>query len=274
MSRDNAARTTGRELKQSNICQSVDASGLTGTCDRTIRPTSVDELRTALLEAAAIQQRVTVRGAGTGLSGGAVPDGGLLVSLDRLEKKIVIDPQEMQVEVSASVTIAEIEEATRQIGLFYPPDPTEPAASIGGTIATNASGARTFRYGPTARWVDALTLLLVDGDEISLRRREVIASEGSMLLTTKNGREIDVPIPVRPDIDVTKNTAGYQLDDALDAIDLVVGSDGTLGIITSATLRLLERPEKTLSLLIFFSLFISQANYNRSLRVVHVFQLG
>src|SRR5205085_4964655 len=108
--------------------------------------------------------------------------------------------------------------------------------SIGGTIATNASGARSFRYGATRRWVMRLRVVLADGRILDVGRGEPIDFEPG-----------NIPLPA-----VTKNTAGYLLRTGMDWVDLFIGAEGTLGVITEATLRLLPAPKAVLAGLVFF----------------------
>src|SRR5260370_10544789 len=122
-------------------------------------------------------------------------------------------------------------------GDFSPPDPTETAAGIGGTIATNASGSRSFRYGDTRRHVLRLRVILMDGRVLDVRRRDAV----------------DFPIPEIPIPQTTKHTAGYRLSPGMDWIDLFVGSEGTLGVVTEAELRLLPSPAEFLAGVVFFT---------------------
>ncbi len=136
----------------------------------------------------------------------------------------------------AGVSLEALQAAASGTGQFYAPDPTEWTASIGGTIATNASGSRSFRYGSTRRHVRALRVALMDGRVLNVRR----------------GDKIDFAVPALPLPATTKNTAGYQLAPAMDWIDLFTGSEGTLGIVTEAELQLLPIPADLLAGVVFF----------------------
>jgi len=127
--------------------------------------------------------------------------------------------------------------AALRSGQFYPPDPTETGSAIGGNIATNASGARSFRYGATRRWVERLRVVLAAGTVLDIARGEAIDFDPGT-----------VPLPR-----VTKNTAGYLLRPGMDWVDLFIGSEGTLGVITQATLRLLPAPAAVLAGVVFFT---------------------
>jgi FAD/FMN-containing dehydrogenase len=119
---------------------------------------------------------------------------------------------------------------------FYAPDPTEWGASIGGTIATNASGSRSFQYGDTRRHVRALHVVLASGELLPLRR----------------GEKPPFALPAIAAPDTTKNTAGYFLRPGMDYLDLFIGSEGTLGIVTRAELQLLPAPASLFTGVVFF----------------------
>ncbi len=214
-----------------------DASGFRGHADRIIVPDG--EAARAAAEQVASGARpgpatpVTIAGAGTGLTGARVPEGGWVISLEKFTR-LEIHPG--YAIAGAGVLLKDLQGAAQRTGQFYPPDPTETWASIGGTIATNASGSRSFRYGSTRRWVETLRVVLADGTVRSFARGDAIDFDP--------GR---IPLP-----DVTKNTAGYLLQPGMDWIDLFAGSEGTLGVITEARLKLLPAPKAILSGVIFF----------------------
>ncbi|MBV9744620.1 MAG: FAD-binding oxidoreductase, partial [Acidobacteriia bacterium] len=187
----------------------------------------------ALREAVAAGVAVTIAGAGTGVTGGRVPLGGWVISLERFTG---LQVSEGHAVAGAGVLLRDLHAAAQSARHFYPPDPTETGASIGGTIATNASGARSFRYGATRRWIKRLRVVMADGRVMDVGR----------------GDAIDFDCPAIPLPAVTKNTAGYLLKPGMDWIDLFVGSEGTLGVVTEARLRLLPAPEAVLAGVIFF----------------------
>src|SRR5215472_5798242 len=210
-----------------------DASGFRGTADRLIVPTDESELAEALREANRDQTPVTIAGAGTGLTGARVPQGGWVVSLEKFTR---LDVHPGYADAGAGVLLSEVHAAAQRSNQFYPPDPTETSASIGGTIATNASGSRSFRYGATRRWLERLRVVLADGSVREFGRGEVIDFDPGA-----------IPLP-----DVTKNTAGYLLRPGMDWIDLFTGSEGTLGVVTEARLKLLPAPKAILGGVVFF----------------------
>ena len=130
---------------------------------------------------------------------------------------------------------------------FYPPNPTEWNASIGGTLATNASGSRSYKYGVTRDFVNAVDCLLVDGRRVLIKRGHKISKP----LLMDDGSEITFPAITYKSPDC-KNTAGYFVKPEMDWRDLFIGSDGTLGIFVKVCLRLITKPEAFLSGVLFF----------------------
>ncbi|MGB6366527.1 MAG: FAD-binding oxidoreductase, partial [Thermoanaerobaculia bacterium] len=161
---------------------------------------------------------VTPRGAGTGLSGGALPvHRGLVLSLERLDRIRTIDSENLTAETEAGVVTAELQRRVDEQGLLYPPDPaSRETCQIGGNIAEDSAGPRCCLYGSTRRWVMGL---------------EAVKPDGTILETGSRNR---------------KDVAGYNLT------QLLVGSEGTLAVVTAATLRLIPRPAATLTLALPF----------------------
>ncbi|HUA18575.1 MAG TPA: FAD-binding oxidoreductase [Bryobacteraceae bacterium] len=210
-----------------------DASGFRGEAERLILPATEAEVLQMISAAACDAVPLTVIGAGTGLTGGSVPRSGWAVSMQRFPR-IEISPG--RAIVGPGVSLEELQAAAARSGQFYPPDPTETAASIGGTIANNASGSRSFRYGSTRRHILRLRAVMMDGRVRDFRR----------------GDKIDFDVPALPLPQTTKNTAGYPLAPGMDWIDLFAGSEGTLGIFTEAELQLLPKPADLLAGVVFF----------------------
>jgi FAD/FMN-containing dehydrogenase len=162
-----------------------------------------------------------------------VPQGGWLLSLEKLAS-LEIHPG--CAIAGAGVILRDLHASAQASGQFYPPDPTEISASLGGTIATNASGSRSFKYGATRRWIERLRVVLADGRLMDLGRGDAIDFDAG-----------ELPLP-----NVTKNTAGYLLRPGMDWIDLFTGSEGTLGVVIEARLRLLPAPAGVLGGVVFF----------------------
>lgn len=232
-----------------------DASFIPGAwADRLVIPESADEAAEILKEANEKQIAVTISGARTGTVGGAVPFGGWIVSMERLNKVRSIDKESMTAAVGAGVLLGDLQKAVEAEGLFYPPNPTEWSCQIGGNIATNASGARSFKYGATRDYVRALKVILPTGETLDLRRGECAADESGLItLNTDGGRTIRLPSPTYKRPNVTKNASGYFAGKKLDAIDLFIGSEGTLGVVVEAELALIAKPDGFFSGIVFFA---------------------
>ncbi len=198
----------------------TDRSGirLPGTPLAVVYPESVPEVQTVLRGATAFAVPVVPRGRGTGLSGAAsVPDGAVVVSTERLSRILEIAPDDEMAVVQPGVLTADLDRAVAEHGLMYAPDPASwEISSIGGNIATNAGGLRCTKYGVTRESVLGLTVVLADGTVLRTGRRTI------------------------------KGVTGFDLT------GLFVGSEGTLGIVVEATLRLRPRPVRTTTLTAFF----------------------
>jgi D-lactate dehydrogenase (cytochrome) len=225
----------------------TDASNMRGGhAEKLFIPESTSEIAEILREANEKGIPVTVSGARTGTVGGAVPFGGYIISMERLNKIKSINRESMRAVVGPGVILRDFQKAVEAEGLFYPPDPTEWSCQIGGTVATNASGSRSFKYGATRRYVQRLKVVLADGDILNVTR-----GSGERLVT-ENGRAMDFPSPTYSRPDVRKNVSGYFVEPSIDPIDLFIGSEGTLGIVAEIELSLLPKPEAFFSGIAFF----------------------
>ncbi len=231
----------------------TDASNLQGGhADKLFIPETTAEIAEILKEANAQKIPVTVSGARTGTVGGAIPFGGYVISLERFNKIKAINKNALFAVVESGVILSDLQKAVEAENLFYPPDPTEWSCQIGGTVATNASGARSFKYGATRNFVDELKIVLANGEILNLKRGEIFSENGSIELETTNGTKIRAKLPTYRQPDTRKNTSGYFSGELVDAIDLFIGSEGTLGIITEIKLKVLPKPESFFSGIIFF----------------------
>jgi D-lactate dehydrogenase (cytochrome) len=208
-----------------------------GYADRVFLPETIEEVSEILSAANRDRTPVTVSGAGTGTVGGRVPFGGIVLATDRLNHIKSVGNDRAVAE--AGVILADFQRAVDQKGLLYPPDPTERGCFLGGTVATNASGARTFKYGPTRNYIERLKVVFASGEVLELRRGE------------KNLFNFTVP-PYRPPA-TRKNAAGYFFTPDMDAIDLFIGSEGTLAVICEIETRLVPKPQGLLSGVVFFA---------------------
>jgi FAD/FMN-containing dehydrogenase len=212
----------------------TDASGYPGSADQVFSPENEEQVVEILQRASAQNVPITVMGALTGVTGGAAPLGGWGMSLAKLR---AVNIEQGKATVGPGVLLREVQSSAAASGQFYAPDPTENTSSIGGNIATNASGSRSFRYGATRQHVLALRVALLDGRVIEMRR----------------GQPIDFDVPRLPLPQTTKHSAGYRLAPGMDAVDLFIGNEGTLGIVTQAELQLLPAPGEILGGVVFFA---------------------
>lgn len=176
--------------------------------DVVVRPGNTEEVAAVMRACAEERVYVTPRGAGTGKAGGCVPVyGGVVLALDRLRAIVELDEENLLVRVQPGVILGELQATVEEAGLFYPPDPASLSmCTIGGNVATNAGGPRAVKYGVTSDYVLGLEAVLPTGEIVRTGRR------------------------------TAKGVAGYDLT------SLLVGSEGTLAIVTEATLKLLAKP--------------------------------
>lgn len=227
----------------------TDASNMPGGhATRLFIPETAGEIAEILREANEQGIAVTVSGARTGTVGGAIPFGGYVISMERLNNIVEIDRERKIAVVRPGVILGDLQKAVEAEGLFYPPDPTEWSCQVGGTVATNASGARSFKYGATRDFVERLNVVLASGEEIMIGRGEFVANESGTV--SVGPIKFKTPTYERPN--VRKNVSGYFNAEPLDAIDLFIGSEGTLGVITEIELRLIEKPKEFFSGIVFF----------------------
>jgi D-lactate dehydrogenase (cytochrome) len=147
------------------------------------------------------------------------------------------------VAVGPGVRLRDLQREVAGHGLYYPPVPTYQEAMVGGTVATNAGGAATFKYGVTRDWVSGLRVLLFNGELLELERGQVRVRPGeTIVVRLADGGRLEVQAPAYRLPALKKISAGYHASDPLDLIDLFIGSEGTLGLITGVTLRLAARP--------------------------------
>lgn len=205
---------------------------LKGTCEAVVFPVSTEEVSALMKWAYAHCVPVTPRGAGTNLVGSTVPDrGGIVLDLSRMDRILELDPDTLTVTVEPGVLLSRLQAHVEEQGLFYPPDPGEKESSIGGNISTNAGGMRAVKYGVTRDYVRGLTAVLPNG--------EVITTGGK----------------------VVKDSSGLSLK------HLLIGSEGTLGIITECVLKLVPKPAYVLGALVPFASL--KAGIDAVIRLIH-----
>ena len=242
-----------------------DASNTMGYCDRVVYPESTYNVVAILIQANAEKNKVTVCGNRTGLSGGSVPTGGIVLSTEKMNRILEINQEEKYAIVEPGVLLSEFLKELKTKKLYYPPDPTELNCFLGGTVATNASGSKTFKYGSTRAFVLGMEIVLPTGELLNLERGQTSAQKFELSILTANRKKIDLKIPSVKSLP-TKNTAGYYCREGMDAIDLFIGSEGTLGIFTKLKLKLLTAPQLVLSAVIFFNSEDDGLNFIESAR--------
>jgi D-lactate dehydrogenase (cytochrome) len=231
----------------------VDASNTKGFCDAVYFPESKEDIIEILKKANKDKTPVTISGNHTGLTGSGVPRGGIVISTEKLNKILEINTVKEYAIVQPGVLLADFLNEIKSNNYLYPPDPTEDKCFIGGTIATNASGAKTFKFGPTRNYVEELEIIMADGDILILERGKQKANGYSLKLKTESGKDIKLDIP-ELEMPHTKNASGYYFKKDMDSVDLFIGSEGTLGVITKIKLKIIAAPEKLISCVVFFDI--------------------
>jgi D-lactate dehydrogenase (cytochrome) len=237
---------------------------------------------------------LTISAGRTGLAGGAVPQGGALLTLELMTNLLGMgyDPAQKRwyLRAEPGVTLETLNSAVLKKQLdtlkgkgtaeeqkafeeflnnpqpfFFPPDPTEMTAHLGGSIAANASGARSFRYKAIRQWVRKIRVVLPNGEALTIPRGEFFAENGlfQILLSDNTTLNIEVPDYTMPS---TKNAAGLYASPKMDLIDLFIGCEGILGVVTEAEVWLEQYPERTLTIFAFFPSEEAAINFVKELR--------
>ena len=211
---------TDKEVRQA---YEADASGLRLLPDFVARPESVADVLEVMRQARTDRLAVTCAGAQSSTTAASITDRGILLSMRELDKIADVDQRGRTIRVGPGAFVADVKRKAAAAGLLFAPDPTsEEESTIGGAIACNASGARTYKYGATRKYVQALTVVMANGEVKDFRR---------------------------PNLE--KNTVGYAF--AHDPIDWFIGSEGTLGVVVEAELSLVPLPVEVIGLAIFFA---------------------
>jgi len=231
-----------------------DESRKTGNAEYISFPKSNSEIINILKFAYSNQINITVQGSLTGIVAGAVPNDGIILNLSKLNKinqVEIIDENLAYITVEPGALLSDIRKSIEDTGYFFPNDPTETSASIGGMVASNSSGALTYSYGSIRPWIQYIEVALSNGDTLCITRGEHFATENDFSLTTTDGNIISGTLPQVPSVDI-KSTAGYYIRPNMDLIDLFIGMEGTLGIITNITLKLTKKPNDVAGIVVFF----------------------
>lgn len=250
-------------------------------------PTTTEEVATILTEASNQNIEVTVSGAGTGLTGGRVAKKGWVLSTEKLRNvkpvqnekpknwtetetnlKFTVNVIEKsnsppEIRVPVSMRLRTLQKLVKSLGYFYPPDTTEWSSFIGGNVATNASGARTFKYGSTRAYVEELVVVLSNGLIIRLTRDQKTDDTYSWSIkNSENKEQVRVHVDKSfPNPKVSKNAVGFPIYDQMPLLELFIGTEGIFGVVTEIVLRLLHFPTNIFSLISYFQTFDQAINF-------------
>lgn len=251
-----------------------------GRADMIVFPTSEDDVGAVLKKAYEKGQAVTVQGGRTGLTGGAVPLGGIALNLEKMNQILYVRyiPEEDTYSIAgqSGVLLEDLVKAitSKNFGalkgkgtkeqqaalekflsdrraFYFPVDPTETSAWLGGIVACNASGARTFRYGAVRDWVLRMKVALANGEMLDIERGRVFAVNRKFRIILSDGSKVDFSVPSYKMPNV-KNAAGLYAKSDMDLIDLFIGSEGILGVIDEVELKLAKMPENIMTVMAFF----------------------
>ena len=267
-----------------------DESRKTGTAETISFATSLDDIRQALAAAVSRGAPVTVQGGRTGITAGAVPDGGHVLNLSRMNRilglredregkrfLLRVQPGVLLTDLRAALLKKEFDtagwpaeslaalDAFREAAThFFPPDPTETTATLGGMISCNASGACSFLYGPTRNYVESLSVVLADGTVLDLARGRFHAA-GRRFSLVAGSRVLEGVLPSYT-LPRVKSAAGYCASDNMDLIDLFIGAEGTLGVVAEAELVLIPSPAFVWGVMAFLPSESEAIRYVRRIR--------
>ena len=254
-----------------------DESRSVGEAESISFPKNEDETRAVLCELFDSGTPVTVQAARTGLAAGAVPHGGHILNVSRqtrvlgmrrghdgtfrlrMQSGVVLSELRKQIHAKNfntdgwdEVSLTALREFVEAPEQFFPTDPTEASAAMGGIVACNASGARSYAYGAARGHITRLRVALADGDVVSLYRGRVRANNRKLALETEAGKHLVLQLPSYH-MPAVKNASGYYVEDGMDAIDLFIGACGTLGVICEIEVALLPSPPVVWGVSCFFT---------------------
>jgi len=233
-----------------------DYSNISGAnCESVYLPQSDEEVAQIMRSADKESVPITISGAGTSVTGARLPFGGRVLSTEKLNNIYQIygiDSGEGEASLGSGVVLEDFLKEVEGKGFFFPPNPTEKSSFIGGNVSTSASGARSFQFGTIRDYLLGIEAVLSNGDKFKISRGEYFFDgDGSVTLPLLSGEKIDLTIPLysMPSI---KNAAGYYAKKKMDLIDLFIGHEGTLAVITKVKVRLLRGLSGLLNCYAFF----------------------
>jgi len=250
-----------------------EAGAIRGKAEKVFFPVNESEVSAILKWATRTGTPVSVSGGGTGITGSRVPLEGVVLSTEKMvfpgeidelkdklvsfrsltgEIKLYVDEENCLVVTPPGIILSDLYSVISGKNLHYPPNPTELSAAIGGNIATNASGGRSFRNDAIRKWIRGLRVILPTGELIKIKRGEVFADEnGEFHIEYPDGKVLDLPIPGYK-MPYVKNASGYYSCPGMDLIDLFIGPEGTLGIITQVEMELIKWDGEVFGCIVFF----------------------
>ncbi|MCP4051125.1 MAG: FAD-binding oxidoreductase [bacterium] len=251
-----------------------ESSAFRGNADYIFFPENESELSEIISSASKNQSLVTVSGGGTGITGSRVPVlGGSIISTEKItdvSKKepflqqgfiqvkdsgysILINKEEKRAVVPPSLPLSVLNDILKNFDLSYPPDPTEMSATIGGTVSTNASGARSYYYGATRNWIKRIRVVLPDGSVTEIKDTDQTAQNGILKIQSENiNYEIKIPARESYPVPEIKNAAGLYLSQKMRPLDLFIGCEGILGVFSDIEIALINRIKNTFTIVAFF----------------------
>ena len=249
-----------------------ESCSLKGQAERVYFPLNEAEVSFVLKKANELGTPVTVSGGGTGITGSRVPLEGVVLSTEKLiqspEKipagciksvgesgagtvSLILNPETHSIIVPPAILLDDLYKMLEEYNLFYPPNPTELSATVGGNIATNASGGRSFKFGAIRNWIRSLRVILPTGELLEIHRGEVFAVDNEFIVEYPDGKAVMVPVPSYK-MPQVKNASGYYADSGMDFIDLFIGAEGTLGLVTLAEIEVISWEDEIFSCILFF----------------------
>lgn len=253
-----------------------DQSHLVGRMDSISFPETEEDIQDQLIGAASTGTPVTLQGMRTGITGGAVPQGGHALNVNKMRRirrlrrgsngtfVLTLEPgvlmrgqiwhaaagDDMDTDGWSAESLQALDELRRTGPYLFAPDPSEPTIAIAGIVANNSCGARSFHYGAARRHVERVRVVLTDGVVLALKRGECRASGRSFWVKCDTGRVIAGTLPGYG-MPPVKNSAGYFVQDNMDLVDLFVGSEGTLGVFSEVDVRLVPAPAEMTGVMVF-----------------------
>ena len=223
-----------------------------GNAETVYIPEDEKEIVEIVKECASRKLPLTVSAGGTGTVGARIPLQGAILSTERLNKILNIDKENKKAILQSGVIINDFLKALDEQGLFYPPFPTERTAFIGGNVSTNASGEYSYRFGCTRKYVKRMRVVLSTGSILEIPRGKYFANSDGYVEMPDLGEKKMVAVPILYTSPSVKNSAGYFSRAGMDLIDLFIGSEGTLGIITEVEVELIPALPQRFIMIVFF----------------------